>query len=157
MLVYLVLVLQFKSFIDPFVVLLTVPLAFTGVAIGLLVGNGFNSFMALLGMLSLVGIVVNNAIVMLEQIDLERKAGSEHYDAIVTACLARLRPILMTTLTTILGMLPIIISRDPLFYDMAITIAFGLAFATILTLAMAPVLYATMFRIPSPAGNNGPG
>jgi multidrug efflux pump subunit AcrB len=145
--VLICLVGQFNSMLKPIVVLLTVPLAFTGVAIGLLVGNGFNSFMALLGMLSLVGIVVNNAIVMLEQIDIEREAGADPYEAIVMACMARLRPILMTALTTILGMLPIIISRDPLFYDMAITIAFGLAFATVLTLGLAPVLYATMFRI----------
>jgi multidrug efflux pump subunit AcrB len=154
--VLICLVGQFNSLRKPIVVLLTIPLAFTGVAIGLLVGNGYNSFMALLGMLSLVGIVVNNAIVMLEQVDIEREAGSEPYEAIVMACLARLRPILMTTLTTILGMLPIIISRDPLFYDMAITIAFGLAFATVLTLGLAPVLYATVFRIHSPASGATP-
>jgi multidrug efflux pump subunit AcrB len=106
--------------------------------------------MALLGMLSLVGIVVNNAIVMLEQIDIEQEAGLEPYAAIVTACQARLRPILMTALTTILGMMPIILSRDPLFYDMAVTIAFGLAFATVLTLGLAPVLYAVILRVPSP-------
>jgi multidrug efflux pump subunit AcrB len=141
---------QFNSFRKPVVVLLTIPVAFTGVAIGLLVGGSFYSFMALLGMLSLVGIVVNNAIVMLEQIDIEHRAGADHYDAIITACLGRMRPILMTTLTTILGMLPLIISRDPLFYDMAITIAFGLAFATVMTLGLAPVLYATFMRVPSP-------
>jgi multidrug efflux pump subunit AcrB len=98
-----------------------------------------------------VGIVVNNAIVMLEQIDIEQAAGLSPYDAIVQACLARMRPILMTALTTILGMLPIIISRDPLFYDLAIAIAFGLAFATVVTLGLAPVLYAAILRIPSPS------
>jgi multidrug efflux pump subunit AcrB len=141
---------QFNSIRKPIVVVLTVPLAFTGVAIGLLVANGLNSFMALLGILSLIGIVVNNAIVMLEQIDVEQKGGLEPYDAIVTACLARLRPIVMTALTTILGMMPIIISRDPLFYDLAVAIAFGLAFATVLTLGLAPVLYATVLRVSSP-------
>lgn len=150
--VLICLVGQFNSIRKPIVVLLTVPLAFTGVAIGLLVGDGYNSFMALLGILSLVGIVVNNAIVMLEQVDLEQEAGVEPYTAILKACQTRLRPILMTTLTTILGMLPIIISRDPLFYDMAIAIAFGLAFATVLTLALAPVLYATVFGITRPGG-----
>jgi multidrug efflux pump subunit AcrB len=149
--VLICLVGQFNSVRKPIVVLLTVPVAFTGVAIGLLVGNGFNSFMALLGILSLVGIVVNNAIVMLEQIDIEQAAGLSPYDAIVQACLARMRPILMTALTTILGMLPIIISRDPLFYDLAIAIAFGLAFATVVTLGLAPVLYAAILRIPSPS------
>jgi multidrug efflux pump subunit AcrB len=149
--VLICLVGQFNSIRKPIVVLLTVPVAFTGVAIGLLVANGYNSFMALLGILSLVGIVVNNAIVMLEQIDIEEAGGLSPYDAIVQACLARLRPILMTALTTTLGMLPIIISRDPLFYDLAIAIAFGLAFATVVTLGLAPVLYATMLRIPSPS------
>ncbi|MEZ4332267.1 MAG: efflux RND transporter permease subunit [Myxococcota bacterium] len=149
--VLICLVGQFNSLRKAIVVLLTIPLAFTGVAIGLLVGGGYNSFMALLGILSLVGIVVNNAIVMLEQIDIERQAGRDEFESIVSACLARFRPILMTTLTTILGMLPIIVSRDPLFYDMAITIAFGLAFATVLTLGLAPVLYAWIFRVPSPS------
>ena len=148
--VLICLVGQFNSVRKPIVVLLTVPIAFTGVAIGLLVANGYYSFTALLGILSLVGIVVNNAIVMLEQIDLERGKGVPEYDAIISACQARMRPILMTTLTTILGMVPLIISRDPLFYDMAITIAFGLAFATILTLGLAPVLYATFMRVPNP-------
>ncbi len=141
---------QFNSIRKPIVIVLTVPLAFTGVAIGLLVANGLNSFMAMLGILSLIGIVVNNAIVMLEQIDVEREQGLDPYDAIVTACLARLRPILMTAMTTILGMMPIIVSRDPLFYDLAVTIAFGLAFATVLTLGAAPVLYATILRVASP-------
>ena len=148
--VVICLVGQFNSIRKPIVVVLTVPLAFTGVAIGLLVAGGLNSFMALIGILSLIGIVVNNAIVMLEQIDIERREGREHYDAILTACLARMRPILMTAATTILGMMPIIISRDPLFYDLAVTIAFGLAFATVLTLGLAPVLYATILRVPSP-------
>ena len=148
--VLICLVGQFNSIRKPIVIVLTVPLAFTGVAIGLLVANGLNSFMALLGILSLVGIVVNNAIVMLEQIAVEEAGGLDPYDAIVTACLARLRPILMTAATTILGMMPIIISRDPLFYDLAVAIAFGLAFATVLTLGLAPVLYATVLRVPSP-------
>jgi multidrug efflux pump subunit AcrB len=148
--VLICLVGQFNSIRKPIVIILTVPVAFTGVAIGLLVANGLNSFMALLGMLSLIGIVVNNAIVMLEQIDVEQAGGRSPYDAIVTACLARLRPIVMTALTTILGMMPIIISRDPLFYDLAVTIAFGLAFATVVTLGLAPVLYATILRVPSP-------
>lgn len=149
--VLICLVGQFNSVRKPVVVLLTVPIALTGVAIGLLVMHGYNSFMALLGILSLVGIVVNNAIVMLEQIDIEERAGAAPYDAIVQACLGRMRPILMTAMTTILGMMPIIISRDPLFYDLAVTIAFGLALATVATLGLAPVLYATILKVPAPA------
>lgn len=149
--VLICLVGQFNSVRKPIVVLLTVPIAITGVAIGLLVMHGYNSFMALLGILSLVGIVVNNAIVMLEQIDIEERGGATPYDAILQACQSRMRPILMTAMTTILGMMPIIISRDPLFYDLAVTIAFGLAFATVATLGLAPVLYATIMRVPLPA------
>jgi multidrug efflux pump subunit AcrB len=146
----LCLVAQFGDFRSPAVIILTIPLAIGGVAIGLLVMGGYFSFMATLGILSLSGIVINNAIVMINQIKLDAEAGASPYDAIISACLGRLRPILMTTLTTILGMLPIIISRDPLFYDLATVLAFGLAFGTLLTLGVAPVLYAVFYRIPSP-------
>jgi multidrug efflux pump subunit AcrB len=148
--VLICLVAQFNGFRSPAVIILTIPLAIGGVSIGLLVMGGFLSFMATLGILSLIGIVINNAIVMIDQIRLEEEAGRAPYEAIIAACLNRLRPILMTTLTTILGMLPIILSRDPLFYDMATAIAFGLAFGTILTLGVAPVLYAVLNRVPSP-------
>jgi multidrug efflux pump subunit AcrB len=87
---------------------------------------------------------------MINQIKLDTQVGGSPYDAIISACLGRLRPILITTLTTILGMLPIILSRDPLFYDLATALAYGLAFGTLLTLGVAPVLYAVFYRIPSP-------
>jgi multidrug efflux pump subunit AcrB len=148
--VLICLVAQFNGFKSPAVIVLTIPLAIGGVSIGLIVMGGFLSFMAILGILSLIGIVINNAIVMIDQIRLEQEAGAEPFAAIIQACQNRLRPILMTTLTTVLGMLPILISRDPLFFDMATAIAFGLAFGTVLTLAVAPVLYATFYRIPSP-------
>jgi multidrug efflux pump subunit AcrB len=106
---------QFNSFKKPIVIILTIPLALTGVSIGLLVSGSFFGFMAILGILSLIGIVINNAIVLLDQIDVEQASGKSPYDAIVGASLGRFRPILMTTFTTVLGMLPIIISRDPLF------------------------------------------
>jgi multidrug efflux pump subunit AcrB len=141
---------QFNSFKKPIVIILTIPLALTGVSIGLLISGSFFGFMAILGILSLIGIVINNAIVLLDQIDIEQASGKSPYDAIVAASLGRFRPILMTTLTTVLGMLPIIISRDPLFYPMANTIAYGLAFGTVLTLGVAPVLYAVLFRVESP-------
>ncbi len=146
----LCLVAQFGDFRSPAVIVLTIPLAIGGVSIGLLVMGGFFSFMATLGILSLAGIVINNAIVMINQIKLDTETGGSPYDAIISACLGRLRPILITTLTTILGMLPIIISRDPLFYDLATALAYGLAFGTLLTLGVAPVLYAVFYRIPSP-------
>jgi len=141
---------QFNSIKKPLVIILTLPLALAGVSAGLLISGSFFGFMAILGILALVGIVINNAIVLLDQIDIERESGKSPYDAIVAAALGRFRPILITTLTTVLGMLPIIISRDPLFYPMANTIAYGLAFGTVLTLGVAPVLYAVLFRVDSP-------
>jgi multidrug efflux pump subunit AcrB len=141
---------QFNSIRKPIVIILTVPLALAGVSVGLLVSGSFFGFMAILGILALVGIVINNAIVLLDQIDLEQESGKSPHEAIVAASLGRFRPILITTLTTVLGMLPIILSRDPLFYPMANTIAYGLAFGTVLTLGVAPVLYAVLFRVDSP-------
>ncbi len=108
-------------------------------------------FMVILGLLSLAGIIINNGIVLIDRIDIERDAGRDAYDAIVTACQARLRPILMTTVTTILGLTTLLISRDPLFYGMASVIAFGLGTGTIFTLGFVPVLYAIMFRVKNPA------
>ena len=95
-----------------------------------------------------IGIIINNGIVLLDRIDIELEAGRDPYDAVVTAALARFRPILMTTMTTILGLLPLIVSIDPLFYGMATVIAFGLAVGTVLTLLIVPILYTLLFRVP---------
>jgi multidrug efflux pump subunit AcrB len=103
-----------------------------------------------LGLLSLAGIIINNGIVLIDRIDIELDSGREAYDAIIAACLARLRPILMTTVTTILGLMTLILSVDPLFYGMAVAIAFGLGVATVFTLGVVPVLYAMMFRVKNP-------
>ena len=100
----------------------------------------------ILGLLSLAGIILNNAIVLIDRIDIERAAGREGNDAIVEAARRRLRPILMTTVTTILGLLPLILGRDPLFFGMAAVMATGLGVGTILTLGFVPVLYSLMFR-----------
>lgn len=102
-------------------------------------------------MFSLAGIIINNGIVLIERIDFEPAQGRPGFDAVLTACPARFRPILMTTLTTILGLLPLIASRDPLFYGMASAIASGLAAGTVLTLGVVPVLYTLLFRVPVPA------
>ena len=85
---------------------------------------------------------------LLDRIDIELKAGRDPYDAVVTSALARFRPILLTTLTTILGLLPLIVSVDPLFYGMATVIAFGLAVGTVLTLLVVPIFYTLLFRVP---------
>ena len=118
--------------------------------IGLLVMDAVFGFMVILGLLSLAGIIINNGIVLLDRVDSERAAGRDAYDAIVTAALSRFRPILMTTMTTVLGLLPLIISADPLFYGLACVIAFGLAVGTVLTLGVVPVFYALFFRVKAP-------
>ena len=144
------LVWQFNSFRRALIILLTIPLTFIGATIGLIVMNSVFGFMVILGLLSLAGIIINNGIVLIDRIDIELNAGREPYDAIVAACMARVQPILMTTVTTILGLLSLIVSVDPLFYGMAVTIAFGLGVATIFTLGIVPVLYAVLFRVKNP-------
>jgi multidrug efflux pump subunit AcrB len=149
-LIVVLLVWQFNSFRRPAIILLTIPLTLFGAVLGLLVMKAEFGFMVILGLLSLAGIIINNGIVLIDRIDVERDAGRDAYDAIVTACQARLRPILITTVTTILGLSTLLISRDPLFYGMASAIAFGLGTGTIFTLGFVPVLYAIMFRVKNP-------
>ena len=147
-LMVLVLIWQFDSFRKPVIILLTIPLVITGVSGGLLIFPGANfSFMGILGFLALAGIVVNNAIVLLDRIAIEEAAGRSAFDAIVEAGVRRLRPIVMTICTTALGLAPIILARDVLFYDLAVVIAGGLIVGTILTLVVAPCLYAIFFRV----------
>lgn len=149
-LIIALLVWQFNSFRRPVIILLTIPLTLIGVVVGLLLLNAVFGFMVLLGLLSLAGIIINNGIVLLDRIDSERAEGMEPYAAVVDSALARFRPILMTTITTILGLLPLMISRDPLFFGMAIAIAFGLAVGTVLTLGFVPIMYTLLFRVPIP-------
>jgi len=105
--------------------------------------------MVLLGFFSLAGIFINNGIVLVDRIQIEEDAGRERLDAVITACLARLRPILMTTLTIVLGLIPRILFGGALFYGMASVIAFGLIVATVLTLGFVPALYTILFKIPT--------
>ena len=123
--------------------------------IGLLVTDSLFGFMAILGLASLAGIIINNAIVLIERIDREIAAGKQPFDAILWAAVKRLRPIAMTMLTTILGLLPLILLGGKLFYAMANVIAFGLGVGTVLTLAVVPVLYSLLFRVPIPPGGGG--
>ena len=139
------LIWQFNSFRRPLIIFITIPLAFTGGFIGLTIMGAPFDFFAILGLLSLAGVIINNGIVLIDKIDSERAGGVEPGTAIVSAALSRFRPILMTTVTTVLGLLPLIVSNDPLFFSMAIIIAFGLVFGTILTLGMVPVLYSVLF------------
>ena len=153
-LVYLVMASQFESLIHPFVILFTIPLALVGAVLALFVTGTTVNIVALIGVIMLAGIVVNNAIVLVDLINQLRAQGSERLDAIVEAGTARLRPILMTSLTTALGLLPMAMGfgegsevRTP----MAITVIGGLIVSTLLTLVVIPVVYSLLDRKRWPA------
>ncbi len=142
------LVAQFNSLRRPVIILATIPLALIGVFIGLLITGGSLGFMTFLGIISLAGIVINNAIVLLDRIRIEQdENGLEANRAIIEASQRRLRPIILTTATTIGGMIPLWFGGGPLFSTMAVAIIFGLLFATILTLGFVPLLYSLFFRV----------
>ncbi|GGW81362.1 efflux RND transporter permease subunit [Alteromonas halophila] len=148
--IVLLLVAQFRSYRRAAIIMLTVPLIIIGAAMGLIVMQGNFGFMVILGLYALAGIIVNNAIVLIERIDAEREELGEdgdHAEAVVTASVRRLRPILMSAFTTILGLVPLLVSGDVLFYAMASAIAYGLAVGTILSLGVVPVLYSLFFRL----------
>lgn len=150
--VALILIAQFNSYRRAGVVVLTVPLILIGAVMGLLVSGANFGFMVILGLYALAGIIVNNAIVLIDRIGIERNenkdnANSCEHDALINASVHRLRPIVMSTSTTILGLLPLIISQDALFFGMACAIAFGLGVGTILTLGVVPVMYSVFFGI----------
>jgi len=143
-LVYLVMAATFESFIHPLIVLFSVPLALVGVIVGLLMTHTPVSVIVFIGVVMLVGVVVNNAIVLIDTVNQLRLSGLEKLDAVLRGARLRLRPIMMTTSTTVLGLLPMALSvgegaelRSPL----AITVSFGLVFSTLLTLVVIPALY----------------
>ncbi len=147
MIILLLLVAQFNSIRKPAIILTTIPLGIIGVTIGLLISNTVFGFFTILGIISLSGIIINNAIVLIDRIDIELENGKSPVEAILISTHQRLRPILLTTATTIGGMLPLWISHDPMFETMAVAIIFGLAFATLLTLVLVPVLYSLFYRV----------
>jgi len=156
MIILMLLVWQFNSLRKPAIILATIPLGLVGVTFGLLVANSSFGFFTILGLIALSGIIINNAIVLLDRIAIEiRDFGRSRADAIMAACQQRLRPILLTTATTVLGMTPLLWGDTAMFKPMAITIIFGLAFATALTLLVVPVLYSLFFRV-SFAPKNAP-
>ncbi len=149
--IVVLLIWQFNSFRRPLIIMLTIPMAFAGALVGLFVMRAPFDFFAILGLLSLAGVIINNGIVLIDRIDSEQATGLEPYEAIVSATISRFRPILMSAITTILGVLPLIVFRDPLFYALACVIAFGLALGTILSLLVVPVLYSLFMRVKIPA------
>jgi multidrug efflux pump subunit AcrB len=145
LMMFLITVLLFNAVRAPLVIWATVPLAIVGVTVGLLVMNKPFGFMALLGLLSLSGMLLKNGIVLLDQINTELGEGTEPYKAVFMSGVSRVRPVSMAAITTILGMVPLL--ADAFFESMAAAIMFGLGFATILTLIMVPVLYTMLHGI----------
>lgn len=146
-LVVILLVMQFNSFRRAWIIILTIPLTLIGTVSGLLIMSAPFGFMVTLGIYSLAGIIINNGIVLIDRIDIERAEGKDAYQAIINSCLTRLRPITMTTVTTIMGLLPLMMDSGSMFYGMATVLAFGLGIGTILTLGVVPVLYGLFFKV----------
>ena len=148
-LIYLVMVAQFQSLLSPFIVLFTVPLAFTGGLIGLLLMNEPLSVMGMMGFVVLLGTVVNNGIVFVDYANQLRMGGLERREALIVTGKTRMRPILMTALTTILAMVSLLFGDDlssQMSKGMAIVVAGGLAYATLMTLFIIPVMYDILFK-----------
>jgi HAE1 family hydrophobic/amphiphilic exporter-1 len=144
-LVYMVMAAQFESFLDPFIVMFSLPFAFTGVILALLVTGFPINIMSLLGVVMLVGIVTKNAIVLVDFINITRARNIPLYEAIIYSGRSRLRPVLMTTLTTLLGTLPLALSRgqgSEMWQPLGIATVGGLFFSSIITLVLVPVLYS---------------
>ncbi len=145
-LVYIVMASQFESFMSPFVIMFSIPFALVGVIIGLTVTNTPLGVMALIGVLILMGIVVKNGIVLIDYTILCRERGMSIVESVVTAAKSRLRPILMTTLTTVLGMIPMAAGRgegSEMWRSLGMTVAWGLSVSTLVTLIIIPTIYCS--------------
>ena len=146
-LVYMVMASQFESFMSPFVIMFSVPFAFTGVILGLWATNTALGVMAMIGIIILLGIVVKNGIVLIDYTILMRERGMSVIDASITAARSRLRPILMTTLTTVLGMVPMAVGRgegSEMWRSLGMTVCWGLTISTLVTLILIPTLYCSL-------------
>ncbi|MDO5571672.1 MAG: efflux RND transporter permease subunit [Bacteroidales bacterium] len=148
-LVFIVLAAQFESLTDPFIIMFSLPFAFTGVFIGLALTNTPLGVMALIGVIMLAGIVVKNGIVLIDYTILNRERGMGIRQAVVKAGRSRLRPVLMTTLTTVLGMIPMAVGTgegSEMWRSMGMTVAWGLAFSTLITLIIVPTVYCVFAK-----------
>ncbi len=143
--IIVLLIWQFSSYRRPIIIFLTIPLSFIGAFLGLKIMQASFGFMETLGLLSLAGIIINNGIVMIDRIDSIKQDSISIKETIIEAAITRLRPIIMTAVTTALGLLPLILFGGNLWYGLANVIAWGLAIGTLLTLYITPVLYSLFF------------
>lgn len=146
--ILLLLVIQFNSFRKMTMIVFTIPLGVIGVVIGLLIFGEPFGFMPFLGMISLAGIVINNAIVLVDRIEIEQNVlKRKDQDAVIVACLQRFRPILLATFTTVLGLIPLYLSGGEMWEGMAVCIMIGLLFGTVITLLFIPAFYSVLFKV----------
>jgi len=146
--ILMLLIIQFNSFRKTVIVLSTIPLGIIGVVFGLIIFNSYFGFMTFLGIISLSGIVINNAIVLLDRINIElTEHNRTQQDAVVMACLQRFRPILLTTFTTTFGLIPLYLGGGLMWEPMAVAIMAGLLFATLITLVFIPSVYSLLFKV----------
>jgi len=150
LLVYMIMASQFESLVYPFIVMFEIPLAFIGVGLALFITGQTLSLSSFMGIIMLVGIVVNNAIVLIDYVNQLRKKGVDMFRALIEGGVTRLRPILITSLTTIFGMLPMVLTRQEgseMMRPMAIAVIGGLLASTVLTLVVIPVIYSIVENI----------
>ena len=146
--IMLLLIIQFNSFRKMIMVYCTIPLAVIGVVIGLLVFQEPFGFMPFLGIIALAGIIINNAIVLIDRMEIEQNVLKRtEEDSVITACLQRFRPILLATFTTVLGLIPLYLGGGEMWEGMAITIMVGLLFGTIITLFFIPAFYSVLYKV----------
>jgi multidrug efflux pump subunit AcrB len=145
-LVVLIIMALFNSFRPLIIILATVPFVLIGVVAGLLITGENFGFVALLGTMSLAGMMIKNGIVLLDQAKIESEDGKTHYEAITAAAISRLRPVVLAAATTVLGVMPLL--PDVFWVSLAVAIMFGLSFGTVLTMIVIPALYSLFYRLP---------
>jgi len=146
--IVMLLIIQFNSFRKMTMIVLTIPLGVIGMVLGLLIFNVPFGFMAFLGVISLAGIVINNAIVLVDRIEIEEtELKRSPQDAIISACLQRFRPIILATFTTVLGLVPLYLGGGAMWEPMAVTIMIGLLFGTVITLLFIPSFYSVLYKV----------
>ncbi|MBI9063949.1 MAG: efflux RND transporter permease subunit [Marinilabiliaceae bacterium] len=151
MIIILVLIMLFNDFKRPLIVLLCIPLAIIGIVPGLILSGEPFTFIAIIGTLGLMGMLIKNSIVLLDEIHKQIREGKERYHAIINATILRTRPVIMASFTTILGMLPLF--TDPMYSSMAVAVISGLLIGTLITLIFVPILYAVFYGVENNEGN----
>ncbi|MGF7138651.1 efflux RND transporter permease subunit [Roseimarinus sediminis] len=145
MLIILILILLFNDLRKPFIVLACIPLAAIGIVPGMILAGSPFTFIAIIGTFGLMGMLIKNSIVLLDEIEKQIVEGSDRFSAVINATIARTRPVILASLTTMLGMLPLF--RDPMYSSMAVAVISGLLVGTLITLVFVPILYAVLFKV----------